>query len=40
MKEHGGHEDLHGSGRCSVMPYVHERMGVVLQCNVQVLALL
>jgi hypothetical protein len=32
MKEHGGHEDLHGSGRQSVIPYVHRRMGVVLLC--------
>jgi hypothetical protein len=24
MEEHGGHEDLCGSGRRSVIPYVHE----------------
>jgi hypothetical protein len=23
VDEHGGHEDLHGSGRRSVIPYVH-----------------
>jgi hypothetical protein len=26
MDEHGGHEDLRGSGCRSVIPYVHERM--------------
>jgi hypothetical protein len=25
MDERGGHEDLRGSGRQSVIPYVHER---------------
>jgi hypothetical protein len=35
MKEHGGHENLRGSGRRSVIPYVHRRMRVVLQCSVQ-----
>jgi hypothetical protein len=25
MDERGGHEDLRGSGRRSVIPYVHER---------------
>jgi hypothetical protein len=30
--------DLRGSGRRSVTPYVHKRMGVVLQCEVQALA--
>jgi hypothetical protein len=25
MDEHGGHEDLHGLGRRSVIPYIHER---------------
>jgi hypothetical protein len=25
MDEHGGHKDLHGSGRRSVIPYVHGR---------------
>jgi hypothetical protein len=35
MKEHGGHEDLCGSDRRSVIPYVHRRMRVVLQCAVQ-----
>jgi hypothetical protein len=38
MNKHGGHEDLHDSGRWSVIPYVHGRIGVVLQCVVQVLA--
>jgi hypothetical protein len=38
MNEHGGHEDLRGSGHWSVIPYVHGRMGVVLQCAIQVLA--
>jgi hypothetical protein len=37
MKEHGGHEDLRGSDRRSVIPYVHRRMGVdVLLCVVLV----
>jgi hypothetical protein len=26
MDEHSGHKDLRGSGRRSVIPYVHERM--------------
>jgi hypothetical protein len=26
MDEHGGHDDLYGSGRRSVIPYVHRRM--------------
>jgi hypothetical protein len=30
MDERGGHEDLRGSGRRSVIPYVHGRIGVVL----------
>jgi hypothetical protein len=30
MDERGGHEDLRGSGRRSVIPYVHRRIGVVL----------
>jgi hypothetical protein len=30
LDECGGHQDLHGSGRRSVIPYVHGRMGVVL----------
>jgi hypothetical protein len=38
MGEHGGDEDLRGLGRWSVIPYVHGRMGVVLQCDVQALA--
>jgi hypothetical protein len=25
MDEHGEHEDLRGSGRRSVIPYIHER---------------
>jgi hypothetical protein len=29
---------LRGSGRESVTPYIHGRMGVILQCVVQVLA--
>jgi hypothetical protein len=28
MDERGGHEDLRGSGRRSVIPYVHERIGL------------
>jgi hypothetical protein len=38
MKEHGGHEDFCGSGHWSIIPYIHERMGIVLQCSVQALA--
>jgi hypothetical protein len=30
MDERDGNEDLHGSGRQSVIPYVHGRTGVVL----------
>jgi hypothetical protein len=32
MNERGGHEDLHGSGRRSVIPYVHGR--TVLYCSI------
>jgi hypothetical protein len=37
MEEHGGHEDLCGSGRRSVIPYVHGRVCfiVVRVCAVQ-----
>jgi hypothetical protein len=38
MGEHGGDEDLRGSGRRSVIPYIYGRIGVVLQCDVQSLA--
>jgi hypothetical protein len=31
MGERGGHEDLHGSGRHSVIPYVHGR--IELYCS-------
>jgi hypothetical protein len=34
-EEHIGNEDLRGSGRCSVIPYVHRKMEVVLQCALQ-----
>jgi hypothetical protein len=34
-EEHIGNEDLRGSGRCSVIPYVHGKMEVVLQCALQ-----
>jgi hypothetical protein len=30
MDEHGGHKYLRGSDHQSIIPYVHERMGVVL----------
>jgi hypothetical protein len=30
MEEHGGHEDLRGLCCRSVIPYVHERMRVVV----------
>jgi hypothetical protein len=30
MKEHGEYNDLRGSDRQSVIPYVHRRMGVVV----------
>jgi hypothetical protein len=35
MREYGGHEDLHGSGRWSVIPYVNGRKE--LYCRVLVL---
>jgi hypothetical protein len=35
IKEYGGHEDLRGSGRRSVIPYVHGRKE--LYCSVLVL---
>jgi hypothetical protein len=35
MREYGGHEDLRGSGRRSVIPYVHGRKE--LYCCVLVL---
>jgi hypothetical protein len=38
MDERGGHQDLRGSDHRSVIPYVHRRMGVILQCVVQALA--
>jgi hypothetical protein len=38
MDERGGHRDLRGLDHRSVIPYVHEMMGVVLQCVVQALA--
>jgi hypothetical protein len=38
MKKHVGHENLRGSGCWSVIPYVHGRMRVVLQCAVEALA--
>jgi hypothetical protein len=30
MDQHGGYEDLHGSGHQSVIPYVHRRTEVLL----------
>jgi hypothetical protein len=30
LDERSGHQDLRGSGRWSIIPYVHGRMGVVL----------
>jgi hypothetical protein len=30
MDEHGEHRDLRGSGCQSVIPYIHDRKGVVL----------
>jgi hypothetical protein len=30
MDEHGEHQDLHGSGRRSIIPYIYGRMEVVL----------
>jgi hypothetical protein len=38
MREHGEHKDVRGLGRQSVIPYIHGRMGVVLQCSVQAFA--
>jgi hypothetical protein len=32
MEEHGGHEDLRGSGRRSVIPYVHGKMCCIVVC--------
>jgi hypothetical protein len=32
MREYGGYEDLRGSDRRSVIPYVHGVKGVVLLC--------
>jgi hypothetical protein len=32
MDEHSEHQDLHGSGRWSVIPYIHGRIRVVLLC--------
>jgi hypothetical protein len=32
MEEHGGHEDLCGLGRWSVIPYVHGRMWCIDVC--------
>jgi hypothetical protein len=37
MREHGGDEDLHGLNYRSVIPYIHERMRVILQCVIQAL---
>jgi hypothetical protein len=37
MREHGGDEDLHGLNHRSVIPYIHERMRVILQCVIQAL---
>jgi hypothetical protein len=37
MKKHGGYENLCGSDRRSIIPYVHGRMGVILQCYVEAL---
>jgi hypothetical protein len=34
MEEHGGDEDLRGSGRRSVTPYVHGRFCVILLLGV------
>jgi predicted amidohydrolase len=33
MEEHGGDEDLCGSDRRSVIPYVHGRIGVLYCCE-------
>jgi hypothetical protein len=32
MEEHGGHKDLHGLGRRSVIPYVHGRVCCIAMC--------
>jgi hypothetical protein len=32
MEEHSGHEDLRGSGRQSVVPYVHRRVCCIAVC--------
>jgi hypothetical protein len=32
MEEHGGHEDLCGSGHQSIIPYVHERVCCIALC--------
>jgi hypothetical protein len=32
IKKYGGDEDLHDSGRRSVTPYVHGRIGVLYCC--------
>jgi hypothetical protein len=32
MEEHGGHEDLRGSGRRSVIPYVHRGVCCIVVC--------
>jgi hypothetical protein len=34
MEEHSGDEDLCGSGRRSVIPYVHGRISVLFYCCV------
>jgi hypothetical protein len=39
MKEHSRHDDLCGSDRWSIIPYIHGRMRVVLQCVIQGLTL-
>jgi hypothetical protein len=38
MKKHDGHEDLRSLNHWSVIPHVHGRIGVVLQCVVQALS--
>jgi hypothetical protein len=30
MKEHDGHENLRGSGHRNIIPYVHERIRVIV----------
>jgi hypothetical protein len=35
MEEHGGHEDLHGSGHRSVIPYVHRESCCIAVCAIQ-----